>query len=154
MLGVGVWDALSARLAERAGFEILFVSGYAVSATLIGEPDFGLLTASEVLETARRAVRTVRRPVIVDGDTGHGGPLNVQRMVRELHGAEAGPEGQDAKPAEFREQKDSLRMSPQRRRVRRREKFCPIGRRRLGKTPSFQKRYVLVSLCVLGPARG
>jgi len=83
-LSVGVWDALSARLAERAGFELLFVSGFAVAGTQLGEPDFGLLTQTEVLDAARRVVRAVRVPVIVDGDTGHGGPLNVQRLVREL----------------------------------------------------------------------
>ncbi len=83
-LSVGVWDALSAKLAERAGFELLFVSGFAVAGTQLGEPDFGLLTQTEMLETARRIVRAVRVPVIVDGDTGHGGPLNVQRIVREL----------------------------------------------------------------------
>jgi methylisocitrate lyase len=82
-LSVGVWDALSAKLAERAGFELLFVSGFAVAGTQLGEPDFGLLTQTEMLETARRIVRSVRVPVIVDGDTGHGGPLNVQRFVRE-----------------------------------------------------------------------
>ena len=84
VLGVGVYDVLSAKLAERAGFEMLFLSGFAVSATLIGEPDFGLLTQTEILETARRLVRAVGTQVIVDGDTGHGGPLNVQRLVREL----------------------------------------------------------------------
>jgi methylisocitrate lyase len=83
-LSVGVWDALSAKLAERAGFELLFVSGFAVAGTQLGEPDFGLLTQTEVIEAARRVVRAVRVPVIVDGDTGHGGPLNVQRLVREL----------------------------------------------------------------------
>ena len=83
-LSVGVWDALSAKLAERAGFEMLFVSGFAVAGTQLGEPDFGLLTQTEVLDAARRIVRAVRVPVIVDGDTGHGGPLNVQRIVREL----------------------------------------------------------------------
>jgi 2-methylisocitrate lyase-like PEP mutase family enzyme len=85
-LSVGVWDALSARLAERAGFELLFLSGFAVAGTKLGEPDFGLLTQTEMLDTARRVVGAVGVPVIVDGDTGHGGPLNVQRLVRELVG--------------------------------------------------------------------
>jgi methylisocitrate lyase len=83
-LGAGVYDALSAKLAERAGFELLFLSGYAVAATYLGEPDFGILTQTEVIETARRVVRSVRVPVIVDGDTGHGGVVNVQRLVREV----------------------------------------------------------------------
>ena len=86
-LSVGVWDALSALLAERAGFELLFLSGFAVAGTRLGEPDFGLLTQTEMLETARRVIGAVKVPVIVDGDTGHGGPLNVQRLVRELVGA-------------------------------------------------------------------
>jgi 2-methylisocitrate lyase-like PEP mutase family enzyme len=81
---VGVFDALSARLAERAGFDVLFLSGFGVSASLLGQPDFGLLTQSEVLDAARRVVRAVRVPVIVDGDTGHGGVANVQLLVREL----------------------------------------------------------------------
>ncbi|HTO06296.1 MAG TPA: isocitrate lyase/PEP mutase family protein [Myxococcota bacterium] len=83
-LSVGVWDALSARLAERAGFELLFLSGFALAGTQLGEPDFGLLTQTETLQAARRIVEAVRTPLIVDGDTGHGGPLNVQRLVREL----------------------------------------------------------------------
>jgi 2-methylisocitrate lyase-like PEP mutase family enzyme len=57
-----------------------------MAATYLGEPDFGLLTQSEVLDVARRVTRTVGIGVIVDGDTGYGGPLNVQRMVRELVG--------------------------------------------------------------------
>lgn len=90
ILSVGVWDALSARLAERAGFELLFLSGFAVAGTQLGEPDFGLLTQSETLDAARRVIRAVKTPVIVDGDTGHGGPLNVQRLVRELVSLGAG----------------------------------------------------------------
>ncbi len=89
-LSVGVWDALSARLAERAGFSMLFLSGYAVAGSRLGEPDVGLLTQTEMLETARAVLRSVSVPVIVDGDTGHGGPLNVQRMVRELVAVGAG----------------------------------------------------------------
>src|SRR5262249_61197744 len=83
-LSVGVWDVLSAKLAERAGFELLFLSGFAVAGTQLGEPDFGLLTQTETLQAARRIVEAVRTPLIVDGDTGHGGPLNGQRLVRGL----------------------------------------------------------------------
>ena len=70
-------------MAERVGFQLIFVSGYAVSATLIGEPDFGLLTQSEVIDRARRICRSVNIPVIVDADTGYGNPLNVVRTVQE-----------------------------------------------------------------------
>tara|TARA_B100000029_G_scaffold405643_1_gene406068 strand:- start:2098 stop:2964 length:867 start_codon:yes stop_codon:yes gene_type:complete len=80
----GVYDALSAKIAEHAGFQLVFVSGYAVSATLIGEPDFGLLTQSEVIERARQICRSINIPVIVDADTGYGNPLNVIRTVEEL----------------------------------------------------------------------
>ncbi|MBN93629.1 MAG: carboxyvinyl-carboxyphosphonate phosphorylmutase [Deltaproteobacteria bacterium] len=83
-LAAGVWDPLSAKLAERAGFRSVVLSGYAVAAAHLGEPDFGLLTQSEVLDVARRVCRAVDIPVVVDGDTGFGGALNVIRMVEEL----------------------------------------------------------------------
>ena len=85
----GIYDTLSAKLAERAGFELAFVSGYAVSATSIGEPDVGLLTQSEVIDRARRICGSVGIPIIVDADTGYGNPLNVVRTVRELIAAGA-----------------------------------------------------------------
>ena len=84
VLAVGVYDALSARLAERAGFELLFVSGFGVAGAQLGEPDLGLLTQTEILDATRRIAAAVDVPVIADGDTGHGGPLNAQRLVREL----------------------------------------------------------------------
>ena len=80
----GVYDTLSAKIAERAGFELAFISGYAVSATYIGEPDIGLLTQTEIVERARRICRGVEMPIIVDADTGYGNALNVARTVREL----------------------------------------------------------------------
>lgn len=80
----GVWDCLSAKIAERAGFKTVVVSGYAVSASYLGEPDFGLLTMTDVLDVARRIIRATNVNVIVDGDTGFGGALNVQHLVREL----------------------------------------------------------------------
>jgi 2-methylisocitrate lyase-like PEP mutase family enzyme len=80
----GVYDALSARLAARAGFEVIFISGYSVSATQLGEPDFGLLTQTEIVEAARRVCRVAGRPVIVDADTGYGNAINVVRTVEEL----------------------------------------------------------------------
>ena len=83
-LVAGVYDALSAKLAERAGFQSVVLTGYGVAASYLGEPDFGLLTQSEMLDVARRVCRAVKIPVIVDGDTGYGSALNVMRMVREL----------------------------------------------------------------------
>lgn len=81
----GVYDALSAKLARRAGFGAAVLTGYGVAAALLGEPDFGLLTQTEILDVARRIRAAVPDlGLVVDGDTGHGGPLNVQRLVREL----------------------------------------------------------------------
>ena len=80
----GVYDALSARLATRAGFEVIFISGYSVAATALGEPDFGLLTQTEIVNTARAVCRATPLPVIVDADTGYGNAVNVVRTVREL----------------------------------------------------------------------
>lgn len=78
----GVWDALSARLASDAGFQVLFLSGYATSASLLGLPDFGYLTQAEMAEVARRVCRTVPDcAVVVDGDTGGGNALNTIRTV-------------------------------------------------------------------------
>lgn len=80
----GAYDVLSAKIAQRAGFGAVVLSGYALSASLLGEPDFGLLTQSETLDVARRVCAATDLAVIVDGDTGHGGPLNVAHMVRQL----------------------------------------------------------------------
>ena len=80
----GVYDPLAAKVAERAGFPLGFVSGYAVSATLLGEPDLGLLTQTEIVDRARRICGAVTIPIIVDADTGYGNALNVVRTVSEL----------------------------------------------------------------------
>jgi 2-methylisocitrate lyase-like PEP mutase family enzyme len=85
----GVYDALTARIATRVGFEIVFISGYSVSAVRLGEPDFGFLTQTEIVEAARTVCRVSDSPVIVDADTGYGNPLNVIRTVRELQDAGA-----------------------------------------------------------------
>jgi methylisocitrate lyase len=80
----GVFDALSARLAARAGFRAVFLSGYSLAASRLGRPDFGLLTQSEVLEAARQVCAVVDIPLIVDIDTGYGNAFNVERTVAEL----------------------------------------------------------------------
>jgi 2-methylisocitrate lyase-like PEP mutase family enzyme len=86
----GVWDSLSARLASDAGFEVLFLSGYATSASLLGLPDFGYLTAAEMSDVARRVCRTVGGcAVVVDGDTGGGNALNTIRTVELFEAAGA-----------------------------------------------------------------
>jgi len=79
----GAYDALSARLAERAGFRAMFTTGFGFSAAAIGQPDFGLLTMSETIDRARHIVNAVSVPVVADMDTGYGNPLNTARTVRE-----------------------------------------------------------------------
>jgi 2-methylisocitrate lyase-like PEP mutase family enzyme len=85
----GVYDALTARIAARIGFEIVFISGYSVSAVQLGEPDFGFLTQTEMVAAARSVCRVSSAPVIVDADTGYGNPLNVIRTVHDLQDAGA-----------------------------------------------------------------
>ena len=80
----GVYDCLSAKIASRAGFEVIFITGYSVSATFLGEPDFGLLTQTELLAASQRICSVTPLPVIVDADTGYGNAVNVIRTVREL----------------------------------------------------------------------
>jgi len=85
----GVYDALTARIAARVGFDIVFISGYSVSAARLGEPDFGFLTESEMAEAARAVTRVSNAPVIVDADTGYGNAVNVMRTVRDFQDAGA-----------------------------------------------------------------
>jgi len=78
----GCFDAMSAKLVERAGFEAAYVSGYAVSATRIGLPDAGLLSYKEILDQARDIAGAVSLPLIGDADTGFGNAINVRRTVK------------------------------------------------------------------------
>jgi len=80
----GVYDALSARIAENVGFSAAFQTGYGTSASLLGMPDFGFLNAGETIDNARRIINSVEIPILVDIDTGYGDPLNVWRMVNDL----------------------------------------------------------------------
>lgn len=86
---VGAYDALTARLVERAGLPIVYVGGYALSATQLGLPDVGLLTMTEMLDCVRRICGAIDVPVIADGDTGYGNHVNTARLVRELERAGA-----------------------------------------------------------------
>jgi methylisocitrate lyase len=85
----GVADAMTARLAEAAGFEAVYVTGAGFANASFGQPDVGLVTMSEVVEHVRRVARVVDIPVVVDADTGYGGLLNVHRTVQELEQAGA-----------------------------------------------------------------
>ena len=78
------FDALSARLVERAGFPLTFMSGFSVAAARAALPDTGLLTVSEMLDQGRSICEAVQIPVIGDGDTGHCNALNVRRTVQQF----------------------------------------------------------------------
>lgn len=83
----GCYDVLSAVLLERAGFPAVFVSGYGVAASLLGNPDIGLTSLTETISVARNVVAKVRVPVVLDLDNGYGNEDNVARAVREAEAA-------------------------------------------------------------------
>jgi carboxyvinyl-carboxyphosphonate phosphorylmutase len=80
----GVYDALTAKIAESVGFDAMFQTGYGSAASLLGMPDYGFLNAGETIDNATRIIRSVNSPVIVDIDTGYGNPLTVWKLVRDL----------------------------------------------------------------------
>jgi len=82
LLAPGIYDALSALIAEQSGFEALYLSGASIAYTQLARADIGLTTYSEVADTLARITERVSVPVIVDADTGFGNALNVQRTVR------------------------------------------------------------------------
>ena len=75
------FDALSAKMIEQAGFGVTFMSGFAASASRLGQPDLGLMSYAEVVDQARNITDAISIPVIVDGDTGYGNAMNVRRTV-------------------------------------------------------------------------
>lgn len=85
----GVYDTFTALIAEQAGFDCLYLSGASIAYTRLGRPDVGLVSVSEVAETLALICDRVALPVIVDGDTGFGNALNVQRTVRQFERAGA-----------------------------------------------------------------
>ncbi|GAY07808.1 oxaloacetate decarboxylase [Pseudonocardia sp. N23] len=82
VLAPGAYDALTARLVGQAGFDVVYMTGFGTSASLIGRPDVGLLTGTEMADNARRIAAAVDVPVIADADTGYGNAINVGRTVR------------------------------------------------------------------------
>jgi 2-methylisocitrate lyase-like PEP mutase family enzyme len=78
----GAYDAMSARLVEQAGFDVVYMTGFGTTAALTGRPDVGLLSATEMVDNARRIVAAVDVPVIADADTGYGNAINVVRTVQ------------------------------------------------------------------------
>jgi carboxyvinyl-carboxyphosphonate phosphorylmutase len=83
----GVFDCVSAKAAERAGFPAASISGAALTASILGYPDVGLQSFSEVLNAARNIARCVNIPILADADTGYGNALNVMRATREFEAA-------------------------------------------------------------------
>src|SRR6185437_13772327 len=86
---LGAHDVFSARLIEAAGLEAVFLGGFGTAASLLGLPDVGLLTLTEMADAVRRTAARVSIPVVADGDTGHGDLHNVVRTVREFEAAGA-----------------------------------------------------------------
>lgn len=87
LVAPGAYDALSARLVEQAGFDVVYMTGFGTTASLIGRPDVGLLTGAEMVDNARRIAAAVDLPVIADADTGYGNAINVVRTVQAYEGA-------------------------------------------------------------------
>lgn len=83
----GAYDALTARIFEQAGFPAVYMTGFGTTASLLGRPDVGLLTMSQMVDNARRMAQAVDVPLIADADTGYGNPLNVIRTVQEYERA-------------------------------------------------------------------
>ena len=86
---LGAHDVFTARLIEAAGLETVFIGGFGTSASLLGLPDVGFLTLTEMADAVRRMAQRVSIPVVADGDTGHGDLHNVVRTVREFEQAGA-----------------------------------------------------------------
>ncbi|WP_426958089.1 isocitrate lyase/PEP mutase family protein [Muricoccus radiodurans] len=87
LIAPGSFDCVSARLVEAAGFDAVYITGSGVSMSTLGAPDVGAVSFGEILDRVRRICDVVSIPVIADGDTGYGGPLNVIRTVREYERA-------------------------------------------------------------------
>ncbi|MFB6308016.1 MAG: oxaloacetate decarboxylase [Haloarculaceae archaeon] len=80
----GAYDALSARMVERAGFDAVFTSGFSIAATRLGLPDMGMLTMAENVEHVGKVTDSVDVPLVADMDTGYGNVLNVRRTMHEV----------------------------------------------------------------------
>ncbi len=81
ILSPGVYDCLSAKIAERSGFEVIFASGFGISGSVLGYPDYGLLTSTEMLNASGNISKSVDIPLVADIDTGYGNPINVVRTI-------------------------------------------------------------------------
>lgn len=88
-LAIGVYDGISARIAQNVGFEVALMSGYGASGSVLGMPDYGMLTMTEMCNVLHNITNVIDIPLIADGDTGYGNPLNVRRTVIEYEKAGA-----------------------------------------------------------------
>ncbi len=80
----GAYDALSARLIAQAGFPAVYMTGFGTAASVLGQPDVGLLTMTEMVSRAAALSSVIGDiPLIADADTGYGNPLNVRRTIQE-----------------------------------------------------------------------
>lgn len=87
LVAPGAHDVLTARIIEKVGFEAVYMTGYGTSASLLGMPDVGLLTMTEMVQRASNLAEAVDVPVLADGDTGYGNVVNVIRTVKEYEKA-------------------------------------------------------------------
>jgi 2-methylisocitrate lyase-like PEP mutase family enzyme len=84
LIAPAAYDALSAKIIEQAGFKVMAITGYGVSAALLGKPDMGLTTMTEIVNVARQIVGAVNIPVFCDADTGYGNAINTMRTTEEF----------------------------------------------------------------------
>ncbi|MCR4442523.1 MAG: oxaloacetate decarboxylase [Peptococcaceae bacterium] len=87
LVAPGTHDVLTAKIIEKEGFEAVYMTGYGTSASVLGQPDVGLLTMTEMVQRASNIAEAITVPLIADGDTGYGNAVNVARTVREYEKA-------------------------------------------------------------------
>jgi len=87
LVAPGAYDVFSAKVIEKTGFNAVYMTGYGTSASVLGQPDVGLLSMTEMAKRAGDIAKAVNVPVIADADTGYGNPLNVRRTVMEYEKA-------------------------------------------------------------------
>lgn len=82
LVGPGVFDGISSRIASSVGFDFLYLAGSGATASYVGEPDLSVMTQTEFAEVGEMLVQHSNLPVIADADTGFGGPLNIARTIK------------------------------------------------------------------------
>jgi 2-methylisocitrate lyase-like PEP mutase family enzyme len=89
LLCMGAYDPLSARLVEQAGYDCIYLGGFAAAASMLGVPDLGILTLPEMADHIRRVAAVTNKPIVVDADNGHGNAVNVSRTIATFEAAGA-----------------------------------------------------------------